>query len=176
MKNSKTPLLALAAVALVLGSLQVGRAVTLSDNAVTFADGTRLTSGLQFVGVTTAIGGDAGVLEMTRRCQLEYGAGTRMCSSLEIMNTIDLPAKTVWQLNKAWVRPNFGISTDSSGLVVVDASGVSTDDANDFSCGGGWVNTTDTGLIAEAPDLGREGQFDVEACNSSNVGVACCGG
>ena len=70
----------------------------------------------QLVGFTSELRtGASGVLNFTLACQAEF-PGSRMCTSVEVMETTNVPAGLP---PRAWVRPVFEVSTfterDSSG-------------------------------------------------------------
>ena len=75
-------------------------------------------SRIQLVGFTsdTFTGGE-GVLGFTEACQVEF-AESRMCTSVEVMRTTELPILP--EAASAWVRPAFvpggGLATDASGV------------------------------------------------------------
>ena len=120
---------------------------------------------MQLVGFTSSLlPGGSGALNFTRACGSEYPE-SRMCTSEELMNTVDPPAlATTW----AWVRPS--LSPLSAGLTDptgVDASGVGGE-AVQLSCDG-WKETTPfTGLAAD-----DTGAFGLQDC-ASELPVACC--
>lgn len=83
----------------------------------------------ELVGFTSAtFVGDEGVLGFTLACQAQF-AGSRMCSSAEVMNTVDVPAGLS---SLAWVRPSF---VSISGTQALDASGI-YDSGDDLTCRG----------------------------------------
>ena len=85
------------------------------------AAGVGVGSAFQFVGTTTPTSPDLGILGMARKCQSEFGAGTRMCTSLEVMESYVLPSKSSWNSTKGWVRPVISAAAyTGSGFEVVD--------------------------------------------------------
>jgi hypothetical protein len=123
----------------------------------------------QLVGFTPAtFAGDAGVLGMSRGCAAEF-PGSRLCSSVEVMETVGGPDLT--GRPRAWVRPVLVLSTPNSA---VDASGFDGQ-VNAFSCVG-WTFATggNSGLTVSA-----EGGFFAEAsaargaCDVARP-VSCC--
>ncbi len=126
---------------------------------------------LQLVGFTTEeFLGDAGLFTLTLACQAEF-PGSRMCTSIEILNTFDVPSGLV---GEAWVRPSHvpvsasGVST--GGIHVGDASGVINQTT--LSCNGWSKLFSGTGLTVDST-----GAFNGEiACLPENIrSVACCG-
>ena len=67
-------------------------------------------SGLQFLGTTIATSPAIGILSLTAQCQQEFGAGTRMCTTEEIMNSMNVPAPADWNTPAGWVRPVIAFS------------------------------------------------------------------
>ena len=124
---------------------------------------------MQFVGRTTdAFNGAQGVLTYSVACQTDFGPGHRMCTSEELLDTVDLPTLTG---GPSWVRPTFVPAGGGSSAVFVDISGVSSaSNSSLFACNG-WIsaNSAFTGLTVDAG-----GSFDLLACNASRT-VACCG-
>lgn len=123
----------------------------------------------QLVGfTTTAQRGDAGVLAFTLACQAEL-PGSRMCSSVEVMETVELPTLVGVP---AWVRPVLvpgAVQTAGPG-VQTDASGVESRNQQ-LSCDG-WSFiggfTPNFGLTVSA-----EGRFRAMQCDGLRP-VSCC--
>jgi hypothetical protein len=131
-------------------------------------------SGYQFKGFSGGnVRGDGGVLAMTSACAATF-AGSRMCTSREILETTVVPNIAV--NTEAWVRPNFTpVATGTATSVALDESGVPTlssatanGTAEDMSCRG-WTATSNQGLV-----VNRNGSFRLQGCNN-NRPVACCG-
>jgi len=120
----------------------------------------------QLVGFTeAALSADIGVIGFTEACQAEFGA-SRMCSSVEVMQTVDMPVLS--GSTTAWVVP-VAQPGSSSGGVVVDASGVEGQQGYGLSCKG-WSSphTASHGLIVDG-----KGRFDEVSCSQTKR-VACC--
>ena len=88
----------------------------------------------QLVGFTsTTHTGDEGVLRFTLACQAEF-AGSRMCSSQEVLDTTDVPSGLG---GYAWVRTTFqptgSLKLDASGFY--DAIGSPTEGLTCEGCG-----------------------------------------
>ena len=57
----------------------------------------------ELVGFTTAtFTCDQGVLGFTLACRAQFGSDTRMCNSVEVMRTVNVPSGLS---GRAWVRP-----------------------------------------------------------------------
>jgi hypothetical protein len=121
---------------------------------------------MQFVGRSTdTFNGSQGVLTYSAACQADFGPGHRMCTSEEILNTVELPALTG---GPSWVRPTFA---PVGGLaLVVDMSGVGENSTALLSCQG-W-NDANSAFKGVTVDAG--GSFELLGCNGSRT-VACCG-
>ena len=120
----------------------------------------------QLVGfTTTALAGDAGVIGFTRACQNEF-AGSRMCTSVEVMESVILPDGLI---GEAWVRPVF-VSATSTG---VDASGIRGGVGLELTCRG-WRSSSVDGLVVDAAG-GFVSSADLASggCETPRA-VACC--
>ncbi len=117
---------------------------------------------------TTALGNQR-VFGYTRECQSEFGADARMCTSVEVMETTDIP--TISFGTTAWVRPVFVPADSGEARDASDVSAVSTDSMSGggMTCNG-WVAGVATfgGLTVDS-----NAAFDVSACNVSRR-IACC--
>ena len=115
----------------------------------------------ELVGFTTAtFTCDQGVLGFTLACQAEFGSDTRMCNSVEVMRTVNVPAGLS---GTAWVRPVLtGI-----GAAAVDASGEPHNPIH-LTCRG-WSNSFFAGLSVDA-----NGKF-LTLVGISTLSVSCCG-
>ncbi len=127
----------------------------------------------ELVGFTrNALTGDAGVLEMTLECQVDYER-SRMCNSTEVLGTVGVPNDLE---GDAWVRPDFHpVSGTDAAKTALDASGlVSRDGGNaieSLTCRGwsrGASGQNLKGLVIDAA-----GRFDRAACSIARP-VACC--
>jgi len=97
-------------------------------------------------------------------CQAEVDDQSRMCTSVEVMDTVSLPNAAS---DFAWIRPVLRpISTNKP----TDASGVSTriNTLSSLSCFG-WSRTTNNGGLV----VDSSGHFDDLACGISRP-IACC--
>jgi hypothetical protein len=123
----------------------------------------------QLVGFTTATStGGPGVLGFTLACQQEF-ANSRMCTSLEILETTAVPAGLA---GEAWVRPAI-VAPDVN--VQVDASGV-IGDATNLTCSGWSFGTSGLGaLVVDGSGRFRQssGTGPSSFCNALRP-VACC--
>jgi hypothetical protein len=127
----------------------------------------------QWVGTTTQrFNGNGGFLSMTTACRDDFGLGARMCSTVEILESIMLTPN----IDECWVRPIFQpIGNGLSSTVVLDATGVYLDGVSggeqpkDFTCNG-WTtnNSSRNGLVLKV-----SGGFQVKGCGG-NRPVACC--
>jgi len=135
----------------------------------------------QLVGFSAATAnGGTTISGFTAICQAEFGSTTRMCNSVEVMETVDLTA--VSSAGDAWVRPVYvaaeaDMEQDASGLRALNSGSI-------LACTSGngpnyrgipWVSSSsdDTGLIVlpVAPGKITFAQFE---CDSA-LKVACCG-
>jgi len=117
----------------------------------------------QLVGFsTTPRTGDAGVLGMTLECQNDF-SGSRMCTSIEAMETVNVPSGLS---GDAWIRPVF---QPSGVLNALDASGVSSGGATNLTCQGWSFSTVLGGMVVNA-----NGSFASDrGCDFARP-VACC--
>jgi hypothetical protein len=112
--------------------------------------------GYELAGFTSAsFTGAQGVLAFTLACQSEF-ADSRMCTSEEVLNTVDVPMALS---GTAWVRPTYVEGGH-------DMSGVE-DSAEHFTCKG-WTFDGNKGLT-----VNEDGKFDTLIC-SNRFQVACC--
>ena len=126
-------------------------------------------SRFQLVGFSTQnftfFEGEGGILAMTTACQADF-AGSRVCTSVEIMDTVSVP---IGLSGTAWVRPLF-VPIASDRISLAEASGlVDVDTPRGFTCNGwsgGIVN--DRGLTVDAT-----GRFAHQFCGLV-FSVACC--
>jgi len=127
----------------------------------------------QWVGTTTqTFNGNSGFLSMTTACRADFGAGARMCSTVEILESTTLTPN----VEECWVRPVFQpIGNGSLSVMVLDATGVYLDGQDggtqpqNFTCNG-WTNASSSrnGLV-----LRVSGGFEIKQCGG-NRPVACC--
>ncbi len=105
------------------------------------------------------------MLGFTLACQDEF-PGSRMCTSVEVMETTEVP---VGLTGDAWVRPSFQpLAISSSSPQALDASGASTVAPN-MMCRG-WRSDDGSGLAVSA-----SGGFSAPACAAEpGHAVACC--
>ena len=131
----------------------------------------------ELVGVTSAdLRGRSGLLNLTRACHSEF-AGSRMCTSEEILNTVNPPATS----RSGWVRPvlvprSTGSitefhSTDSNPplLDLSDASGA-TGTVATLTC---WAGHGGPGNFKTGLTIDPDGYFIRTVCDEQ-IGVACC--
>ena len=124
---------------------------------------------MQFVGRTTGtFNGSQGVLAYSAACQTDFGPGHRICTSEELLNTVDLPALAG---GPSWIRPTFVPVGGGSVAVFVDMSGaISSSSSVHLTCDGwSYSQSGFTGLT-----VGASGEFELLACNAGRT-VACCG-
>lgn len=134
--------------------------------------------GLQFRGITTGASPDLGFFGLTRRCHAEFGLDTRMCSTAEIMGTVDVPGDGLFQSAQGWVQPvAVGVTwnTGSGTLVVADVSSLINQGGDDLNCRG-WSITTpgQYGMVVTGVSGETLGQLKPQSCGTG-AGVACCG-
>ena len=120
----------------------------------------------QLVGFTEAtLPADRGFIGFTAACQAEFEA-SRMCSSVEVIQTVDMPVLS--GSTTAWVTP-VAQPGSSTGGIILDASGMEGQRDYGLSCRGwSFAFPASHGLIVD----GR-GRFDKVTCSRSNP-VACC--
>jgi hypothetical protein len=129
-------------------------------------------AGGRFLGFTTStFDGAQGVRTYTEACQADVGAGTRMCTSEEVLSTVTWPPLEV---GEGWVRPVFQpIGTGMSpGAAVLDASGEmrpAPSDSGALSCGG-WSSPSSSW---NGMSVDEAGSFQQPSCNVARS-VACC--
>jgi hypothetical protein len=116
----------------------------------------------ELVGFTTAtFTGGEGVLGYTAACGAEF-PDSRMCTSIEIMNTVNVPTGLT---GNAWVRPV--LVPGGGGGAATEASGIEANSPNDFSCSA-WRGSGN-GLVVYA-----DGDFSIGGCTGARL-AACCG-
>lgn len=121
----------------------------------------------QLVGFTTAtFTGGQGVLGFTLACQQQF-ANSRMCTSLEILETTKVPAGLA---GEAWVRPSFAPGANN----VMDASGISSDGLG-LTCFGWSLGLNGiSGLVVDGAGRFHTSVFQsLSYCDSARA-VACC--
>ena len=106
--------------------------------------------------------GDTGVLGFTQACQVEFGAAARMCTSVEVMETVVVPDDLV-VADDAWVRPVFVPGATDA----LDASSVRTSPLN-LTCVGWRLTSGRNGLT-----VSQVGGFVQQSCEVARP-VACC--
>jgi hypothetical protein len=115
---------------------------------------------------TSTFDGGQGVFTYTLACQSDFGSTARMCDSLEVIRTTNVPSGLG---GVAWVRPHFVSITESSGYrYALDVSGM-TDGGTRLTCNGWAYSTGSVGLVVG----GLGGFFSNQACQDLNP-VACC--
>ena len=112
---------------------------------------------------SSTLTGDQGVFSFTLACQSDFGSTARMCDSVEVLRTTNVPSGLT---GDAWVQPAFVSITESSGYIyALDASGT-TGQGADLTCGS-WRGGGN-GLTVSAT-----GGFYNLVCNTARA-VACC--
>jgi len=127
-------------------------------------------SGRHFVGFTgNTFDGGQGVRTYTDACQDVFDASARMCTSVEILETVKWPA--VPRTTRGWVRPVY--QTFDGGIV--DASGVqdATPTSGALSCSGWSSSAPSVHGLAVSGDgrFATPGTFD--SCDTTRP-IACC--
>jgi hypothetical protein len=124
----------------------------------------------QFVGFSTStFDGGQGVRTYTEACQADFSSSARMCTSEEVLNTVQWPA--VPDSARGWVRPSY----QPTSFSFLDASGVGPQGrANGELTCGGWSFSASTlyGLAVSG-----DGRFVTPGLNDScDVArpIACC--
>lgn len=130
---------------------------TVLASLVSFALGTAAhaqTNPYQLVGFTSAtFTGDTGVLGFTQSCQAQFGAAARMCTSLEVSQTVVVPSGLS---GDAWVLPRADV-----------ASATENESCNGWSAQSGAQGSI-TGLAVDA-----SGGFPGGRCDIARS-VSCC--
>jgi hypothetical protein len=117
-------------------------------------------SDFELVGFTSTTHlGTEGVLGFTLACQADY-ADSRMCTSVEVMQTVNVPAG---MSGEAWVRPVFLGGSTASGVTGV---------VENLTCGS-WSGYGDG---SSAMTVNSSGGFygGQHNCLSTALAVACC--
>ncbi len=130
-----------------------------------------VSSGLQaaefeLVGNTVAtFNGAGGLLNFNSDCAVDF-PGSRMCTSEEVMGTIDPPTVS----RSSWVRPTFVPTSDG---VNSDISGIQASTPGNLSCKG-WIvpGVLIHGLFV-SPVPGPTGSIRFGPCDAFRA-VACC--
>ncbi len=118
----------------------------------------------QLVGFTEAQHpGDVRLFGLTRACQAEF-PGSRLCSSVEVMETAAIPDGLE---GNAWVRPSFVSAIDRS---VLDASGLVLLGGPPSNCDQ-WKASGSTGIIVDSN--GNFSSGPAARCSQPRS-VACC--
>ena len=120
---------------------------------------------MELVGFTTATTApNVGLFAMTNLCQVEF-LDSRMCTSEEIMKTVNIPELPTGTV--AWAQPVVTGAFHETAMIRVDISGLMRSDLN---CDG-WTstNTEHDGLIVT--DIGK---IDILGCYNRQLPVACC--
>jgi hypothetical protein len=118
----------------------------------------------QLVGFTEAQQpGNGRLFGLTRACQAEF-PGSRVCSSVEVLETTEIPSGLE---GNAWVRPTFVSSIDRS---VLDASGLVLLGGPASNCDQ-WKGTASTGVVVDADGTFHSGS---QARCTDPHPVACC--
>ena len=119
----------------------------------------------RFVGYSAAsFDGSAGIVPLHGACRDSFGADARMCSSAQVLDTLDWPA--VGSTQFGWLSPVLILNTGMGQSI--DVSGAQGGGGN-LSCHGWAVSgVTATGLVVYG-----NGSFRTLTCNVSQP-VACC--
>ncbi len=115
---------------------------------------------------TSTFDGGQGVFTYTLACQSDFGSTARMCDSVEVLRTTNVPSGLT---GDAWVRPHFSpfsINGTSEVRMALDASG-KRGDPEQLSCDG-WQPGGSSGLKVDAT-----GRFALHSCGNT-LAVACC--
>ena len=110
--------------------------------------------------------GQEGVITFTRSCQSDFGPTARMCSSAEVMETVDFP---ILPFTNAWVRPVI------VGNGYTDVSGTRHWDILDgrfLSCSG-WTFVGGSQGAYTGLTIASKGSFSLKDCGTYWP-AACC--
>ena len=130
----------------------------------------------QLVGFTDSkFGGSAGLIAFANACQAEVDPNSRMCSSLEVIETVHFPDLSgIESPGFAYVRPVYQIGVSGVNDPVISASGISLGETNlELGTCRGWTQDGGSSLVVNAA-----GGFEVRSCDPANFfgphRVACC--
>ena len=102
-----------------------------------------------------------GFVGMTTQCRADFGAGARMCTSAEILNSDSLNFNAI-PAGGCWLRPSWALA---AGSVAVDESGYSAGPSG-LACLG-WNG------VGQGLHLKDTGSIDQTGCTTI-LPVACC--
>lgn len=128
----------------------------------------------QYVGVSEeGVRGSSGIISLNNACHATF-PGSRMCTSVEIMNTANPPDVRANLSNRiAWVRPQIIGLTNTEKQI--DASGyIAKSSTTSLSCGG-WGSlgaVSKSGLVLFYESNSRNGAFYEAGCGSYQA--TCC--
>ena len=133
----------------------------------------------ELVGTTSPIAADSGPLGMARACQQQFGPGTRMCTTLEVLETTTLPMSSDYHSTSGWVRPvpvsiAATLDVDDNDLFVFTLEAGGRSDYSIRNCAS-WTQASGSGMVVQTTIGAGEGAVVNGSCNSTDVGAACCG-
>ena len=110
--------------------------------------------------------GGAGILEFNEECVTDFGPNARICSSLEVLQTIQSTTVPDRENNdiRQWVVPTI-VAGSSTGI---DASGIAGA-AGTLTCNG-WSTQSSSFKGLTVDDFGR---FSTQTCVGTRQ-IACC--
>ena len=142
---------------------------------------------LEFLGITSPIAADSGVVAMTRKCQQQFGTDSRMCRTVEVAESMSLPPVGNYNATQGWVRAVpaghsafFYPGANVPVLIYLDAAGpwVQVNYFTDLmSTCSAWSSSSPvvSGFVVKGEIGSSEGTFARASCGSTATGVACCG-
>ena len=127
--------------------------------------------GFQFAGFSTnTVNGGVGLFAMNAACQSDFGANSRMATSVEILYTT-VQASMI--APTAWIKPVVvsvtPYGTDNLRFSLFEASGIVSINGSALSCAG-W--STSGGGTAEGLAINASGGFIEQGCGTQSA-VAC---
>lgn len=123
----------------------------------------------ELVGITNPASPNLGFLGLARKCQAEFGSGVRMCTTLEVMRTVNLPDPANYHAPWGWLQPRI------AGGDRVDITGLSVSDDH-WNCRNWSIAQQATrGFTVSSQNGDVEGLIFSSPCDLAIAGVACCG-
>lgn len=127
----------------------------------------------QWVGATTVSftgdGNGLGFVGMTTQCRADFGPGSRMCTSSEIINSDTLNPNSI-PAQGCWVKPSPRLG-DASALALLDDSGI-RHQYYDLNCLGWRSSSSNFGLTLTSDGVLISAE-PAASCSAAKP-IACC--